>query len=721
MQSWWDGVGLRYLAVSDRNQQCQDGFLALSNDVWGEPKCHKNLAKKAFVQRKLALLRVSSQEEKMALLTVPINPTHFNFLSDIVGFIIRLVFNVAVSAVYVRILASYAHPGRGGIPVALLGGNAPGDFVAGIGHWRLLRYSLPALVFAILLAIGDFSHSVADLGLDFVTVTVRGDPQPTLHLDPALRNTHPPLEFIGDPFFTFIVTVSSLDINNDTLEEFRDEVNIITQFTAAVDTIARGGSAILNPGGSLNDDRDIQNQAYNFEGVYFEAADGISSINLTLPFQCSGIRAIRQWRGLEEDTSLVIPRENTAVIPVCDFTMARDSGIFRQDEEEAPSAKITGHFWHLFQSDATADDAHFITDETLGWASSATGPISFSFPAAYQKLGFDRENWKEGRSVEGISALQLYNVRIDLGAVNLAHSGETTLTVPVIDSQGLSFPRKTSYVLVAEIVGACPPHPQDGNHPPGIDCVAMVSLSCDTFPADVAPFNLDVLAEQLDQPELLVDNKPINSDYRCDINVVELLWGTNLLVDAELVVAIAGVYSRNRAAVREHVKQLQFPRNAVLAAMFMLSTASHTIASTDEVVKSTINLVYVIFMLLPVLVGALLVILLRKTGDSDNHKLIPMSGWELLVTGCEHVETVHHRSDPSQPFPMAPRNLMFGYTDEGARMGLYGWDVDYKAFAAGIVPETALFRNVDLTTAEVADPPGAVQSDGSLLATQYMS
>ena len=95
-----------------------------------------------------------------------------------------------------------------------------------------------ALVF-----VSDFAHSIADFGLDFVTVTQMGPNQTVLLLgaEPHQRNPHPPVELSGDPTTARTLYINKY-IKENNEEASRPETALLSQYLAAVDQAARGGS-----------------------------------------------------------------------------------------------------------------------------------------------------------------------------------------------------------------------------------------------------------------------------------------------------------------------------------------------------------------------------------------------------------------------------------------------------------------------------------------------
>lgn len=113
-----------------------------------------------------------------------VDPTLFNFVSDAIAVATRWVLGLALSYLYALIVTWQLKTGKP-FPVSALG-DIPGDFFGAARLARALSWSSPALVFAFLFLAADFSQTVADLGLEFVTVPMEG-PHDTV-LDLTKRN-----------------------------------------------------------------------------------------------------------------------------------------------------------------------------------------------------------------------------------------------------------------------------------------------------------------------------------------------------------------------------------------------------------------------------------------------------------------------------------------------------------------------------------------------------
>ena len=127
-------------------------------------------------------------------------------------------------------------------------GGLPGDFFGALSN-VLWRWSLTGLALALLLCFADFTHSIADTGMDFVSVNEVGHMEPVLIISKEKRNTKRPYETAVDPFLTrtdpdFLVrnkTVAEHLLNNDTesVIESRRQSQLTESYLTAVSLIAR--------------------------------------------------------------------------------------------------------------------------------------------------------------------------------------------------------------------------------------------------------------------------------------------------------------------------------------------------------------------------------------------------------------------------------------------------------------------------------------------------
>jgi len=109
----------------------------------------------------------------MAITFQGIDPSLFNFGSDLVAVAGRVLLGLSLAHLYKLVISWQLRSGKK-IPVTEIG-NGPGNWFTAGRLARALHWSLPALVLLALYVAADFSQSLADLGLRFVTVDMEGD------------------------------------------------------------------------------------------------------------------------------------------------------------------------------------------------------------------------------------------------------------------------------------------------------------------------------------------------------------------------------------------------------------------------------------------------------------------------------------------------------------------------------------------------------------------
>jgi len=212
-----------------------------------------------------------------------INPTIFNFVSDLVGMAAVVGVGFAFSYVYMLIMSWQVESGKS-IPVNALG-FIPGDFFAATRLARGLKWSMPALVMALLFLVTDFAHSVADLGLEFVTVEMEGPHDAILNLE--VTNPSRLIHTAGDPLNGFTLPVpKSYSVGDVALAN--EQYSMIATFLDAVDLLARGGSPFVI------DDNTVSSIHYKIWGGFNETKavfnpDNrlLSRIHLEIPLKCT--------------------------------------------------------------------------------------------------------------------------------------------------------------------------------------------------------------------------------------------------------------------------------------------------------------------------------------------------------------------------------------------------------------------------------------------------
>ena len=105
----------------------------------------------------------------------------------------------------------------------------------------------------------------------------------------------------------------------------------------------------------------------------------------------------------------------------------------------------------------------------------------------------------------------------------------------------------------------------------------------------------------------------------------------------------------------------QFFRRGVLAALFALGTIEDR-RSIENVIRPQINIVYIIFMALPVVLALGLFVVARVT--INRLRPIPKNAWELMILAKDEPMIPHRRiRQDSAPFPPPDEDLVYVFHD----------------------------------------------------------
>lgn len=459
------------------------------------------------------------------------------------------------------------------------------------------------------------------------------------------RNSDIPFEAAGDPVnertaaslaeFEALLR-GELAWTPELTEKLSRNERLVASFIAAVDAIARGESPLLSTNTSQSNDFESSTDLglFDYAGVdvyYLEAIKGsvLTGIDLAIPLTCKSMemRPVDQLQGKGEDRIYT-----TARIPDCVFSSKRESGIF-YDDDATGSTQLRAEITAYLRAFSSRPDA------TQQGISLLIGNESFtvlSIPAKVRDLARDRDDWKFGRTISGIRAIQFGTTEITVGRVVLASGGEGLVELSLNDTVA---DRTTEYVLVGEIDGDCPPFPA-GSAGQGSECLSVTTLRCFTFPEDYLSKRVDSIPEVTD----------------CNVNRVEIIWGNNFEVDEQLVAAVAGVYGRNKKNARSDRQELLLALNSVPAALFTLGSMDMR-TSKMQTVSPSINEVYISFMLLPIIVALASFFIAYKMREECLP--IPENCWHLMVLGSEE-NVVPARNSSREKYPEIDKRLRFG-------------------------------------------------------------
>jgi len=561
----------------------------------------------------------------MAITLEQVNPTVFNFLSDVVSLLIRVGFGIAIAQLYIILMSWHLKTGRK-IPVGELG-TVPDNFFASAKLTSALQFSLPSLILLLFLVAADFSHSLADLGLSFVTVQMKGPRDTVLSLKTSDRNPMRLIQTAGDPLHiqTFPVPVTGFqdaqgNVSTEALQQARKQNALMSSFMDAVEIIARGGSPFVQQTDFTNVTRTRVNWggAPNVQIFYHDDGSFLSQISLEIPIDCFNSEMEEIDFGFfslsELDTMW------TSLVPNCTFTGPRLSGIYGNSPGTATiieQAETIGAFF---------EDQVFLKTDTDGLVQD------FIATPEMKELASFREDWRRGRYVPGIRGLKIGEFDIDFGAVVLATGVEENAEV----SPEIEWNRYNEYGLIGEILGECPPRPS-GLSMSNLSCMAILTLSCESFQEDF----------QLIAPSFasLGLNDPTNST--CRLNSVDIVWGQGFDPDAELVAVVSGIYGRVRPNQFNGRAQDNFMINSIFAAMFAVATLDVR-PSNIEVVRPRIGVFYITFTVLPLALTVIILVVFAKARHTGLP--IPRSTWESMVLGREE-EKVPTRNTTLEKFP----------------------------------------------------------------------
>lgn len=145
---------------------------------------------------------------------------------------------------------------------------------------------------------------------------------------------------------------------------------------------------------------------------------------------------------------------------------------------------------------------------------------------------------------------------------------------------------------------------------------------------------------------------------QCRTNQFSLVWGKNFDADPEFVSVLAGVYGLNHPSANDQSLDA-FIRNGPLAALLAMATVEKR-TSIDIVVRPSINMIYVVFMSLPVLLCIVIVAIVHWTRPYCLP--IPESSWHLMVMAKDEPLIPHRTGDN---FPAPPSDLHFALGNGG--------------------------------------------------------
>ena len=616
---------------------------------------------------------------------IRLHPTTFNVISDIFAYFTRFVIGMAIASLYPLLMTLRLRRGQA-IPLDELG-QMPSDFVTSLKH--VFNISCPMVLLAILLAFADFSHSVADMGLDFETDTQEGRPMPVLVLAPDKRNSHRPIQLSGDPLNVRTNAVSKLSYFGIDFDKGRTQDVLVDAYVAATSLIARGGSPFVS-NVPIAERITLQNAVLaNVSGFVASFVPGdhpLAYMAKEIPLDCSDVAMAIVDQISSGNRDFDISVENIAWVPNCTLTGTRSSGIFGSD-----SWKLAHHHAHILENAYIKLDA---TNSDIFLRNSTDVFQVFQATAEDKRLARDREDWTQGRAMSSVDGIVIGNLTINFGTVVFATGWDVigSFFNPVVE--------RREYGLIGEIPLECPARPSGLPLTNDVECIAIVTVECNIFREDIVPHVHEVYG-------------PLTESTECALNGLRLVWGRNFRADSELVAVVAGLYGIVRPVIWDDGDR-RFQENGILAAIFALGTMEER-PSIETVVRASVNIIYVVFMLFPVVFTFVLVLLMHQSYRFCL--VVPKSPWELMVQ-AKGSSLIPNRPCPDEEFPVVDKNLVYGwYFDDEQGKAMLG--ITHKSSIGEIQEKTLADTSQDQEASLFIDEPEA--ASGSTGTTQDTS
>jgi hypothetical protein len=568
--------------------------------------------------------------------------TAFNVMSDLIGYVTGVFAGFAIAAIYPLLLSWQMHR-KQHIPLRQLL-QQPGDALQGIGACSALQITLPAILLLFLLLLADFSHSMADIGLSFVSTPQRGKKDTVLVVDTDKRNRNRPLQFCGDP--PFLGTAVTVDLKND--ENFGsdpalhtlalEQQDLIRRQIAAARAFVQGSSPfVYTSSNALINGFPIAGLD-GFETYYTPDDSPMVRMPREIPVECADLQMAIIPESMTPESNYHEPLKNNASVPNCTLSRLRETGIY-YDGDKPNDIEILEHVNAFADNNAAVDGLQLF--RRVNGAVETFGNV-FNMTPGSKLLSRYRDDWKQGRVVLGeINGLIISgpekDVTIEFGRVVLARGGLSTNTGEVLgDDQ--------DYGLIAEIPGQCPERPSGLPTTEKIQCLAIVALRCDPFLEDNYYF----------PPYYSPEPEP----SQCRLTRFRVVWGRNFVADAELISAMAAIFALSPPTIVPGDTTQTFAENGVFAALFLMAT----LETRDKIKMETrpeINEVYVFFMSFPILVSVTVILISKRLQKKCLG--IPIDAWQLMCLSKEY--TLVPARDPNGNFAQEDPDLALVFFD----------------------------------------------------------
>ena len=417
-----------------------------------------------------------------------IDPTTFNVIIDIYDKIVMIIFGMAVALLF-PVFMTWQIKRKKRVPVSTLG-NVPDNAWSALNGLFLWRLSIPLVLLVTLVVASDFAHSVADAGLDFVTVEEQGSNKTALILgmNPLVRNNNTPIEIMGDPL-NLRTFVYSIHLQEDNIPMSLPETELLDRYLSAVKLIARGESPFTRSNktawhsvgtdyGGL--DSQAQTEGNGFLSTFTTTNEGSALVEMDseIPLECYDMALAQLGRlslGIEPFGR---DMETIAAVPNCILTAERISGIFGalpsspQIIEDLELRSLSYYSYLL--------DNVWLLKESKRFHSFQASPQS-------KQLARDRKDWRNGRMFYDIDGIQIGSEIIKFSSVSLGSGTDESIGLGPFVQMQASFAGEDlyEYALFGVVDGECP-NRASGLQSDGEDCVVKILLACDRFPEDTA-------------------------------------------------------------------------------------------------------------------------------------------------------------------------------------------------------------------------------------------
>ena len=349
----------------------------------------------------------SNSEDKWTWTIESVGPTAFNVISDLIGYLTHFILATALAMAHPLLLTlQLTNTPRKRVPLKAMG-NTPGNMFQAFQTASWLSWSLPAILLLLMIMLADFAHTIADSGLSFVETAVQGIPEPVLVLgrNSGQRNADRLMKMAGDPPITRTAAfkVASEEGRSQTGGK---QTTLESSFVSAVSLIARGESPFTKVAPVPMAETVGFGGVPDFDVFYMPDDTPIAALDFDIPLTCESLELAEIEEVMTGFPVFDKPIYNTARVPNCTFSNARESGIF---PGASGRVEIVEHLWYssiapTLQADGTGKGILLRKgNETFQ---------EFVASPEQKKLARDREDWKRGRVIDAFDSLEVGNLTV---------------------------------------------------------------------------------------------------------------------------------------------------------------------------------------------------------------------------------------------------------------------------------------------------------------------